>query len=451
VYFFRVREQKNIRSIAVLPFMNTSGDPNIDYLSDGVTEGVINSLSQLPQLRVMARSTVFHYKGRDTDPQKVGHDLNVGAVLTGTFVQHGDSVRVQTELVDVGSGSELWGEQYERKLADMAAVQQEIAKDISDRLRLRLTGEEKGKLTKRATESGEAYDLYLKGRYEWNKRTPEGLRKAEAFFTSAIDKDPNYALAYAGLSDTYNVMSNYFVMPPLEAKPKAKLAAQKAVRLDDTLCEAHTSLASSFEDEWDWAKAESEYRRAIQLNPSYATAHHWYSILLTKLRRLDEALAATNRALELDPLSLPINQNVGDVYSFMRQDAKAIAQYRKTIAIDPSFPSVHNSLAVTLLADGKYSEGFSELRQMAIALHDPERLNIANAVLDVFRKSGFRAAVQVGINADISRSGREYVSPYSIAVRYSTLGDKERTFEWLQKAYQAGRSTIGISGWTALL
>jgi serine/threonine protein kinase/tetratricopeptide (TPR) repeat protein len=427
---------KGIDSIAVLPFVNTTGDPNVEYLSDGVTEGIINSLSQLRQLRVMARSTVFHYKGRDDNPQKIGHDLKVRAVLMGTFVQHGNSVRVQAELVDVSNGSELWGEHYEKTVADMPAVQQEIVRDISDNLRLRLTGEERGRLNKLPTGNAEAYDFYLKGRYYWNKRTPDGLKKAQELFTQATDKDPHYALAYAGLADTYTLLSNYFIMPPREARPKAKMAAIKAVELDGSLGEAHTSLASSKENEWDWHSAEKEYVRAIELNPSYATAHHWYSVLLNKLGRLDEALREAHRALELDPLSVGISSHLGDVLAYMGQDAKAIAQYRETIAIDPHFPVGHQALGETLLSNGQYLEGFTELQQEAAALHDPKKQETANAVLETFRKSGYRAAVLLRINADIARSEREYVSPYSIALRYSVIGDKERTFEWLEKAYK---------------
>jgi serine/threonine protein kinase/tetratricopeptide (TPR) repeat protein len=427
---------KGIDSIAVLPFVNTAGDPNVEYLSDGVTEGIINSLSQLRQLRVMAPSTVFHYKGRDADPQKIGYDLKVRAVLTGTFVQHGNVVRVQAELVDARNGAELWGEHYEKTLADMAAVQQEIARDISDKLRLRLTSEERGRLNKLATGNAEAYDFYLKGRYYWNKRTPDSLKKAHELFIQAIDKDPHFALAYAGLADTYTLLSNYFVMPPRDARPKAKMAAIKSVELDDSLGEAHTSLASSKEDEWDWNNAEKEYLRAIELNPSYATAHHWYSVLLNKLGRLDEALREAHRALELDPLSVGISSHLGDVLSYMGQYAKAITQYRETIAIDPNFPVGHQALGDTLLSNGQYLEGFTELQQEAAALHDPKKQETANAVLETFRKSGYRAAVLMSIRADIARSAREYVSPFSIARRYSVIGDKERTFEWLEKAYK---------------
>ncbi len=268
-----------IDSVAVLPFVNATGDPNLEYLSDGVTEGVVNSLSQLPDLRVMARSTVFHYKGREADPVKVGHDLNVRAVLTGTVAQRGDTLRVQTELVNVSNGSVLWGEQYERKQFDIANVQQEIARDISEKLRLRLTGKEREKLRRRTTESGDAYNFYLKGRYYWNKRTSESLSKAIEYFKQATDKDPNYALAYAGLADTYGIMSSYYVaMSSKEATFSGKAAAEKAVSLDDSLAEGHTSVGFFKAQDWDWSGAEMEFKRAIHLDPNYATAHQWYFV-----------------------------------------------------------------------------------------------------------------------------------------------------------------------------
>jgi serine/threonine protein kinase/Tfp pilus assembly protein PilF len=435
VLFSYLHPGKAIDSIAVLPLANMTGDPNIEYLSDGITEGVINSLSQVTQLRVMARSTVFRYKGRDADPQKVGHDLKVRAVLSGTLIQHGDTVRVQTELVNVSNGSEIWGQRYNRKLSDMATVEQEIARDISDKLRIRLTGEDRKRLEKRATQSAEAYALYLKGRYYWNKRTPEGLKKAVEFFNQATDKDPNYAVAYAGLADSYGLMSNYYAMPPKEARPKAKAAAEKAVALDDTVAEAHTSLAASIEDDWDWQRSENEYRRAIELNPNYATAHHWYSVLLSIEGRVDEALNEAKRALELDPLSLPINQNLADVYDQLRQDDRAVEQYRKTIELDPNYPA-HDTFGRLLLVNGKYAEGFSEWQKSAVVSHDAEQMEIANAVVDTFRKSGFREAIKVHVKADIKRSKREYVSPFFIAEDYAFIGDKENAFQWLENAYE---------------
>jgi len=427
---------KTIDSIAVLPFVNSTGDPNVEYLNDGVTEGVINSLSQLPQLRVMARSTMFHYKGRDTDPQKVGHDLNVRAVLTGTFVQHADSVRVQAELVNTSNGSQMWGEQYDRKISDMATVQQEIARDISDKLRLRLTGDEGKRLKKRATESGEAYDLYLKGRYHWNKRTPEGFRQAIDFFTAATDKDPTYALAWSGLADTYNLMSGYGGSLPLkDARPKAKAAALKAVELDDSLAEAHTSLGSAKESEWDWTGAEKEYRKAIELNPNYATAHHWYSSLLSALGKQEEAFAEAKRAIELDPLSLPVETNLGDLYRGMERFDEAIQQYRKALEIGPKDVATHFALGRTYFAQHKYVEAFSEWKEAAVDSGDAKGIDEWNGVWKVFQKSGHLAAMKTLAESEIQASSHRYVAPSEIASIYFAAGEKDRGFSWLERAY----------------
>jgi len=425
---------KAIDSIAVLPFVTTTGDPNVEYLSDGVTEGVINSLSQLRQLRVMARTTVFHYKGRDTDPQKVGHDLNVRAVLTGTFVQHGDSVRVQTELVEVSNGSQIWGEQYDRKMADISTVQQEIARDISDKLRLRLTGEESKRLNKKATQSGEAYDLYLKGRYYWNKRSPEAFKQAVQLFTAATDKDPTYALAWSGLADTYSLMSGYGGSMPLkDAHPKAKAAALKAVELDDSLAEAHTSLGLAKESEWDWTGAEKEYRKAIELNPNYATGHHWYSALLAALGKQGDALAEAERAIELDPLSLPVLNNLGDLYSGAGRFDEAIQQYRKTLEINPKYSPAHTGLGIVYFAQHKYPEAFAEWKEFAADTGDPEVINRWNAVWKTFQTSGHLAALQTLAELQIQAS--TYIPPSFIARAYFAAGERERGFAWLERAY----------------
>jgi serine/threonine protein kinase len=418
------RPNVGMESIAVLPFANSTGDANLDYLSDGITEGVVNSLSQMPDLLVMARTTVFHYKGRDADPQKIGHDLKVRVVLTGSLSQHGNDVRLQTELVNVSNGSEIWGQQYNRNVSDIAALEQEIARDISDKLRIRLSGEDRKRLEKRPTQSGEAYELYLKGRYYWNKRTPEGFKKAVEFFNQATDKDPTYALAWSGVADTYDVMSSYGVLPPMEAKPKAEGAALKAVHFDDSLAEAHTSLAASRESQWEWAGAEKEYRRAIQLNDNYATAHHWYSLLLTKLGRLDDAEAEAKQAMQLDPLSLPINQNLGDVYDFMNRDADALEQYRKTLNIDPKFAATHDDLVGFYATRRKYEEAFSEMKEAAIDLNDAEMRNISTELLNTFHTGGSRAALNLWIERVTATSKREYFPPTHIADIYFLLGDQ---------------------------
>jgi serine/threonine protein kinase/tetratricopeptide (TPR) repeat protein len=443
VWFAYFHPRKAIDSVAVLPFVNTTGDPNVEYLSDGVTEGVINSLSQLPQLRVMARSTVFHYKGRDTDPQQVGRDLNVGAVLTGTFVRHGDSVRVQTELVNVSNGSQMWGEQYDRKMSDMSTVQQEIARDISYKLRLRLTGEESKRLNKGATQSAEAYDLYLKGRYHWNKRTGDDFKQAVQFFTAATEKDPAYALAWSGLSDTYSLMTGYGgVLRPNDAYPKAEAAAVRAVELDDSLAEGHVSLGSVRENNWDWAGAEKEYRRAIELNPNYATAHDWYSALLLVLGKKNESLLESKRAIELDPLSLSINSGLGDVYRAMGRFDDAIQQYRKTLEIDPKYVETHFALGRVYFAQHKYPEAFLEWKEAVLDSGDARGIKEFNGVWKAFQQSGHVAAMKTMADSEIQASAYRYVAPSEIASIYFAAGDKERGFEWLEKAYNERESSL---------
>jgi TolB-like protein len=277
VYWFAGRA-KPIDSLAIMPFVNVGADPNTEYLSDGITENLINSLSQLPKLRVLPRSRVFRYKGRETDTEKIGRELNVRAVLTGRVVQRGESLNIQAELVDVVADSQLWGRQYNRKFSEIIPVQEEIAKEVAEKLRLRPTGEEQKRLSKRYTENPEAHQFYLKGRYYWNRRTEQAVKRAAEYFQEALDKDPAYALAWAGLADCYVVYSAYSVLPPRESIPKAKEAARKALALDETLAEPHAALAyGETIYDWDWQSAEREFKRAIELNPNYATARQWYS------------------------------------------------------------------------------------------------------------------------------------------------------------------------------
>ncbi|MBI3697405.1 MAG: protein kinase, partial [Acidobacteria bacterium] len=346
-FVWRVTSGKAIDSLAVLPFVNVGADPNTEYLSDGITENLINSLSQIPKLRVVPRNRVFRYKGRETDTEKIGRELNVRAVLTGRVVQRGDSLNIQTELVDVAADSQLWGRQYERKFSEIIPVQEEIAKEVSEKLRLRPTGEEQKRLAKRYTENAEAHQLYLRGRYYWNRRTTETLKRAAEYFRQAIDKDPTYALAWAGLADCYALYGAYGVLPPPEAAPKAKEAANRALVLDDRLAEPHAALglAKTVYD-WDWSGAEREFKRSIEINPSYATAHYWYSICLGATGRLDEAIAGSKRAQEADPLSPNIGTAAGDMFYFARRYDQAIKQYRKTLDMDPNFPRAHWFLAM---------------------------------------------------------------------------------------------------------
>ncbi len=424
-----------IDSIAVLPLVNASADPNTDYISDGITESLINSLSQLPKMRVMARTTMFRYKGREVDPQKVGLELGVKAVLTGKVLQRGDSLIIQADLVDVADGSQLWGEQYNRKFSDILAVQGEMAKQISQKLRMRLTGEEQQRVTKNYTENTAAYQLYLKGRYFWSKRTEEGLNKATEHIQQAIDMDPNYALAYVGLADCYNLLGFYSVLEPKEAFPRAKAAATKALEIDDTLAEAHASLGyiKLFYD-WDLTNAESELKQAIELNPNYATAHHWYGVYLQFVGRFDQALVEMRRALEFDPLSPSINANVGWPLYYARQYDQAIEQFQKAIERDQSSPLPHHWLAMVYGQKGMYEQAITEY-QKALDLSG-SRSRIVAELGYIYAVSGKRGEAQKALEELKELSGRRYVSSFYIGLIYMGLGEKDQAFASFERAYE---------------
>jgi non-specific serine/threonine protein kinase len=426
---------KVINSVAVLPFVNASADPNTEYLSDGITEGVINSLSQLPQLQVMARSTVFHYKGRDDDPRKVGRDLHVGAVLVGRILQRGDRVNIQTELVDVATGSQIWGEQYSRNLADLQTVQEEISREISGKLQLKLRGEEQSRLTRGHTENAEAYELYLKGRYAFNKRGAESLKRAIQYFEQATALDPRFAQAYVGLANTYGVISTYpGGLPPKESMPKAKAAALKALELDDTLAEAHTALAlAKSQYEWDWAGAEREFKRGLELNPKYGDGRYFYAyIYLSPMGRHEEAIAQMKRALETDSLSLIVNANLGGIYYWARRYDQAIEQCRKTLEIDSDFVPAHARLLETYQQKGMYEQAIEDLERR----RSEEDRRAAPSLWKSYRAGGARGYWQKLLELTMDRAKREYIAPTTLAKIHARLGDETRALEWLEKAYR---------------
>src|SRR6266404_6686717 len=332
------RHQEAIESVAVLPFANDSADPDGEYLSDGITETLINNLSQIWNLRVVARSTVFRYKGKDIDPQKAGNDLHVRAVVSGRLLQRGNTLIVRAELMNVATGGQLWGGQYNRKPEDVFLLQDDLSREISEKLRLRLTGDEKRRVTKRYTEDAEAYRLYLKGRYHWNKRNPEGLQKALDYFQQALDRDPVYPLAYAGLADTYAYLSFFHVLPPRQAMPKAKAAAVKALEIDDHLAEAHVSLGYvSFTYDGDWSAAGKHFEQALALNPIYSGAHTFYAFYLNSLGRSEEALAVAKRALDLDPASPAVSHSLAVQLYLARRFDQAIEQAHNTLEMEANF------------------------------------------------------------------------------------------------------------------
>ena len=331
------------KSIAVLPFENASKDPNAEYLSEGISEALINSLSELQRLRVIARSTAFQYKGKDVDPRRVGRELKVAAVLTGRVRQSQDALSIQVDLVDAVTGAQIWGDRYVRKISDVIAVKQAIAREVTAKLKLKLTGEEQRRLAKGDSTNTEAYQFYLRGRYFWNKRTSDGIKQAIEHFQQSIERDPNFALGYVGLADSYTGLTFYNFAAPHEAMPKAKESATKALALDDTLAEAHASLAHVLMNyDWNWSEAEKEFKRSIELKPDYPTAHQWYAIhYLTATGRLEEAVQEMKKALELDPASLVMNTFMGATFYYAGRYDEAIDQCRRTIQMDPNFAVAH--------------------------------------------------------------------------------------------------------------
>ncbi len=432
---------ETIDSVAVLPFVNASTDPDAEYLSDGIPETLIGQLSQIPRLKVMARSTVFRYKGTNVDAQKVGRELNVRAVLTGRVLQRGEMLTISMELMDVRDGSQLWGKQYNRKLADTLAVQEDIAREVTDKLRLRLASVEEKRLTAHVTENAEAYQLYLKGRYHWNKRTPDGIQKAIGSFQQAIEKDPGYALAYAGLADCYHVPAN--PLPPREKMPLAKAASMKALQLDDTLVEAHTSLARVlFVYDWDWPAAEKEFKRAIELNPRYAPAHQWYGGYLTATGRFREADAEKKRALELEPLSLIINFEVGLASYFSRNYDQAIDQFQKTLELDANFPPPHTFLAASYEQKGMFEKATTAFQRAITVTQGPAKTLAMAGLGHVHAVSGRKAEARKML-AELQRlSEHSYVPATDTALIYASLGDKDKAFAWLDRAYEEHSFTL---------
>ncbi len=431
---FRGRSEA-IDSIAVLPFVNASGDPNTEYLSDGITESLINSLSQLPHLRVMARSTVFRFKGKETDPQRIGQQLGVRAVLSGRLLQRSDTLTVSVELMEVEKSSQLWGEQYNRKAADIFSLQEDLSREISQKLRLKLTGEEKGRLTKRYTENAEAYQLYLKGRYFSNKRTEQDLKKALQYFQHSIDKDPSYAQAYAGLADTYLILGYVDYLPPKEADSKAKAATLKALEIDDSIAEAHASLGAVLAvSDRDWLRAERELRRAIELNPNDARTHHWYAFVLNTSGRTQESLVEAKRSLELDPLSLVPSMLLASCFYYARQYDRAIEQLQKTLELDPNSKGVQFSLGKVYQAKGAYQEAVARYKSAV----SPEESSIASlaALGQAYGLSGDRSEAQQVLQRLNEFSASRYVSPFDIALVHAGLGQNDQAFAWLERARQ---------------
>jgi len=429
-------------SIAVLPFTNLSADKEQEYFCDGMAEEIINALTQVEGLHVVARTSAFSFRGKQLDIREIGRRLNVGAVLEGSVRRAGARLRITAQLVNVADGYDLWSERYDRDIGelccpeDIFGIQDEISLAIVDKLKVKLLGKERAKLVKRHTEDLVAYDLYLKGRYLWNKRTEEGYQKSLEYFQQAIERDPTYALAYAGIADCYDLLGWYDYLPPKEAFPRAKAAAEKALEMDETLAEAKASLGwISVNYDWDWLTAESKYKRAIELNPSYATAHQWYAEYLSYMGKHDESIAEAKRAQELDPLSIIINNDLGQVFYYARQYDRAIEQLQKTLELDPNFIVAHFFLAFLYAQKAMYGKAIAEV-QKAMDLSGGGDSLIVAQLGTIYSCSGRRDEAKKVLDELHGLSKKRYVSPFYIALIYMGLGQNDQAFEWLEKAYE---------------
>jgi serine/threonine protein kinase/Tfp pilus assembly protein PilF len=427
--------KKHLPSIAVLPFTNLSTDKEQEYFCDGMAEEIINALSQVEDLRVVARTSAFVFKDKREDIREIGKKLNVETLLEGSVRKSGERLRITAQLVKVSDGYHLWSEKFDRDLADVFAIQDEISLAIVDKLKVKLLGDEREKLLKRYTQNLEAYDLYLKGRYHWNRRMPEALKKAVAHFEQVIQKDPSYALAYAGLADCYSMLAQVYVLPPKEAFPKAKVLASKALEIDETLAEAHTSLAFVLGYfDWDWAGSEREFKRAIELNPKYPTAHQWFAMVLVKLGRTSEALQEIHKALELDPFSLIINTSAGYVYLFAGLEDKAEEQAEKVLDMDPTFIGSYFILMDMNERKRKYDEAV-EVGLKGFSLAGFISQQELTSLRETYESSGWIGYLRKWLEMNQSRAEQGQVLNYHIASLYARLDETEKAIDYLEKAY----------------
>jgi eukaryotic-like serine/threonine-protein kinase len=427
---------KAINSIAVLPLVNASGDADAEYLADGISESLINSLTELPNLRVIARTTAFRYKGKQIDPREVGRNLGVRAVLTGTLSQRGGDLDLQVDLVDAIEGSQIWGALYNRKATDLLAIRQELAREITDKLRLRLTGEDKKRLTKGDAGNTEAYHLFLRGRYFWNRRTAAGIKKAIEQFQQAIDKDPNYAQAYVGLADCYALLERYAGSPTSETLPKARAAVRRALQIDDSLAEAHTSLGLIEQSSWNFSEAENEFKRAIDLNPNYPTAHFWYNTYLRDvLASYDEGMAEARRALQLDPLSPVISNDIAVIHLQRGDLDAAVEAAKRALELDPNFPEAHRALGVTYRRLGRHDEALAELQKAVDFSGRQARYLTDLAVCYAVADDG--AIARTILQELQEKYKRGEALGQHLASVYASIGDKEGAFAWLEKDFEA--------------
>ena len=426
---------KAIESVAVLPFENNSGNADSEYLSDGLAESLIYRLSQLSNLKVSPRSSVFRYKGKEIDAEKIGNELGVDAVMSGRLTVRGDDLTISVDLIDVRNRKTLWGEQFERKMSDLVTTQRDIAATIANKLQLRLSGNDSNGIIKPDTTNSEAYQLYLQGRYFWNKRSSGNLQKATDLLRAATEKDPQFALAYAGLADCYAVSYYYIGERNREVMSFAKIYAAKAIELDPTLAEAHATLGFvSWVVDWDRAVAEKEFLRAIELNPNYPTAHHWYSRHLRGTGRTEEAFREIKRAEALDPLSLVIINNVAENYIDRGDLESATRECQRMFDLDPNFWAARQTLGIILIKQGRYAEALTEAQKSAQLSN---RSNASLALLGhVYAKLGQRSDTEAIINELENRYADKRADGRDLVVVYAGLDDKDKAFAWLEKAFK---------------
>jgi serine/threonine protein kinase/tetratricopeptide (TPR) repeat protein len=429
---------KSMDSIAVLPIVNATGDSSSEYLSEGITQELVSTLSQIPNLKVVSLASVYRYKGKSIDPPAVARELGVQTILTGRMVQHGTDLSIGAEFVDAEHNRVMWSKQYQWKLSDVPSVQTEITQDITDNLKMNLSGAQKSRLTQRSTQNSEAYQLYLQGRFYWNRRTAGGVNKALDYFQQAIDKDPNFALAYSGLADSYfSLARNSAALSPKEAGAKARQAAEKAVEIDPLLAEAHASMGNVLLIfEWDFAAAEREFRRAIDLNPSYPYAHQWYAELLTCTGRIDESIQQNRKAVELEPFAPILHLNLALSYMAARRYADAEQEIRKTLDMEPGYPIGHYAHAQLLIRENKFDEAVAEMEFVVRAI--PESSYYRAYLGYTLAKDGRTEDARKILGDLIEEARTKYVSWLGIADIYSGLGEKDHAFAALELAYQQG-------------
>lgn len=443
--FRYVTQGKQIESIAVMPFVNDSGNPAVEYLSDGMTETLIKSLSQIPNLAVKSRSTVFYYKGKEVTPKKIGEELGVQAVLLGHVGGKGDDLKLSLELVNAQTQDVIWSEQYDRKQSDLVNLQSDIAKAVSAKLRSKLSGEEEAKVSKSATTSPEAYQAYLKGRYYWNQRTAENVRLAIQQFRTATEIDPNYALAYTGLADCYVLLPEYAGSPPRDAVTQAKTFADRAIAIDDQAGETHATLAMIHNQLWEWTEAEKEFKRAIELSPNYATAYHWYSILLKNMGRFEEAGRVIRHAAELDPLSGAIGNNVAMIYQVENNDEASIKTSLRVTELYPNYGRAYEYLGLSYLRMGRKDEAVATMEK---AVELSKRQNVILSELGyVYARAGKRKEAMSLAEELEGKYARNEAAGHEVAAIYSGLGEKDEAFEWLEKDFQNRDSRLPSFRW----